>query len=772
MRSLWEKAEGIPLELRGAMASAFYGGRVEASLVGIACPMVLIDISGTYPWAFSAAGLTELYACDEIDFEEMSPLALMELLDTPGVDRERAVRLGQVFALAKPCGEVLPATVEWEPDRIGSTITSLDLCGLTLCYHGADLQAAFIEGGSVPEITRAWRLVCQGGDEQSRFLRLPTGRMVDLMREDLGDALTEERAVAKGDHSRPFLEGLVKLFGVSVTFGLLARADRRLKDSLVREIAYGPAGQAMVTETMRPEEPGPFSFVPGAAAVCATARLAVTSAKRAVEDLGGVVAHISVDALAIPASPTGGLWPCPGGALRLLDGREAIRLLSFEEIEGITEVQKRMLGVRWKAVAETVAEETMGVVAGVNKLILGRVNCHGGWEVVRSSDADMGGHLLDPTGKGEKTADDRWAWAAEIEGSVLEAAIECDPPRPLVPASLPTWAGRLSLRRYRAATWPQLVAVREAVGDPRVCPFTDYVVCETGGKGGGPIAIGRMENPEAWPGLDFRLDGERVALVSSSGHFLAGMRGARRQVVVRTVADHLERWLDERDPSMEGPRRGLRHPVPVRSHLGLFRVVGKAGETVFADEVDPDRDPVEPQLVYGTLGIEDLRRKAIVLGRREIGRRTGKPASRFQRFLQGSGTSDETLSLFAEAIEMEVPIHLCAAPGCGRPARHRSLTCSEACRKSRARLSGRVEGTGRECPPRQPGGPDVPPPPARRAASPTLIQAAVNVGRWLAQAVASGELTRWDAEAIVARDYGDEPLTAAALAAMREAETA
>jgi hypothetical protein len=148
-------------------------------------------------------------------------------------------------------------------------------------------------------------------------------------------------------------------------------------------------------------------------------RLAVANAKQAVEkDLGGSVAYMSTDSLAIPASPTGGLWPCQGGAFKLLDGREAIRLLSFGDVHALMCNQMSDLGVHWKIEAETLEKETMGLVVGMNKLILARPRAEGGWKVVRSTDADMGGHMLDPTGKGTKTKDGRWVWGAEIEEAV------------------------------------------------------------------------------------------------------------------------------------------------------------------------------------------------------------------------------------------------------------------------------------------------------------------------------------------------------------------
>jgi hypothetical protein len=385
------------------------------------------------------------------------------------------------------------------------------------------------------------------------------------------------------------------------------------------------------------------------------------------------------------------LWPCPGGAFKLLDGREAIRLLSFDDVHALMRNQMSDLGVHWKTEAETLEKETMGLVIGMNKLILARPTAEGGWKVVRSSDADMGGHMLDPTGKGTKTEDGRWVWGAEIEEAVFAANVDSDPLRSLVTGDLPAWAERLVVHRYRASKWDQLSSVRHAIGDPSVGPYAHYRVAETGGIGGGPVALGGGDDPLAWPEDDWCLDGEPVCLVSLDGSFLGGTRGAKKQVTVRTIADHVERWLNEFDPSMEGPIRGLRHPAPVQSHPSLVSVVGKAGETLFADKVDPEREPIAPQLVYGSPAVDELRYLASMLGRRELARRTGMPESRYRSFVEGSDTSDETLGLIANAMQLDSRSRRCSCPGCERVARPRSRTCSEACRKALERSDESAE---------------------------------------------------------------------------------
>jgi hypothetical protein len=59
----------------------------------------------------------------------------------------------------------------------------------------------------------------------------------------------------------------------------------------------------------------------------------LTLLERCVTDLGGTYAMEDTDSMAIVATKRGGLTPCAGGSLRMRDGREAIRALSWTEVD-------------------------------------------------------------------------------------------------------------------------------------------------------------------------------------------------------------------------------------------------------------------------------------------------------------------------------------------------------------------------------------------------------------------------------------------------------
>ncbi len=329
------------------------------------------------------------------------------------------------------------------------------------------------------------------------------------------------------------------------------------------------------------------------------------------------------------------------------------------------------------------------IVFAVNKVVFAERDADGTWRVVRSSDADLGGHLLDPTGTGELTADRRLRWAADLEARLFAAAVvtPVDQPIPL-PRDLPEWAYRLALREQRASTWPELRQVRRATGDPTVLPFARYVQIETGGRSGSPVALGHHTDPATWPSLDFRLRGEsvRIDVLGPDGMpcYAAGHKDATRHVLGRTVADHLAVWVTEQDVSTTGPRRGLRRPKQVRTDPSLVRYVGRS-----VDDLQPSL--TRPILEFtATDGWQDLRRRGLIVGAAEIARLGGPPERTTSDVLHSyAEPGPETMAKIADAVARAVPrvCPVCGEPFYGPP---NKTTCSPSCRQRRHRARRRA----------------------------------------------------------------------------------
>lgn len=93
------------------------------------------------------------------------------------------------------------------------------------------------------------------------------------------------------------------------------------------------------------EEPGPFCFPPIAAAVTSTQRFLTFLACRLVEDRGGHIVYIAIDALHPIATPDGRGVPCDGGPDEVVDPQTGElcpgnRALSFADVEQIRDVME------------------------------------------------------------------------------------------------------------------------------------------------------------------------------------------------------------------------------------------------------------------------------------------------------------------------------------------------------------------------------------------------------------------------------------------------
>ncbi len=679
---------GVSNADKGAAAGAFGGPRVEAALVGVGLPLALIDLNSAYAGSFSALRLTPYLVAGTIEFEDARD-EFLELLDAPDLvgrllDPATAARWGPTLVTIESSdGAQFPASVDWTPTRHGGTVAELFFpapMGLPVFWFHAALGRA--RGGRFT-VGQVRRPVAGPAVQGLKRYRLFDGITVDLRRQDLGLAWRR---------CRDRMGGPSKLGANVDAYGLGSRYDRKAFDRAIELAAIDIHGEAMSTKTKRPEYPAEYTSLLLSGAVSGFTQFAVGLTELLLGEIGGVFAHVSTDAGSVPCAPGGGWWPVPGGNARTPDGHPAVKLLTPDEINAVTSRLDALLGYdghpAWKEVVGSLTQPTTGVVFGVNKPVLARKDDHGRWRIVQSSDADMGGHLMDPTGEGALTSDGRCQWAADLELALFEAALATPVDRRIaVPERLPPFAGRLALRARQATTWDELRQLRSASGDPTVLPLARYVQVETGGRSGSPIALGHHRDPATWPLLDFRLAGASVCIdvLGSNGSpvYAAGDRTARRHVIGHRIRDHVMGWLREHDPSMTGPARGLRHPTPVHTDTALVRMVGRSVEDLEATTA--------PILEFKTTeGWRDLRRRALLVGAAEIAR-LGGPSERTTSDVLHSYAvpGPETMSKIADAVARAVPrtCPVCSEPFYGPP---NKTTCSPTCRQRRHRARRRA----------------------------------------------------------------------------------
>jgi hypothetical protein len=732
----------LPPEAVGASAASFHGGLPQALLVGLATEMALADLNWTYPTMFSLLGLTPHLGVDYFAAVPADVAEVEELFRTDGLrdrldDRAFYRSIGNLFVVVEPHGEAdLPCQREVDGGRYRFVVAPLDLSGGTVPLHACHLIGPRLAGEQT-KIVSAFRVEPIGIAPDLEPLRLPSGSTVDLTAGDYGQALIEERQRAEAT-TDPLLRdrrvALAKSLAVSGAWGVFARVDRQRpkpiesvrtrpdgKERRVRVyprtetvLAHGLSGEELSIETERPDVPGPFTLWHKAAAIPAACTAEIAIARHDIEAAyGGTVAAVATDSIAVPVSQDGGLVPCPGGSHRLPDGREAIRALTPDELKSVLGRRDDVLhpngGSAWKVECNSLDEPTVGFVAGVNKLLLGRHDEGGRFRLLRSSDTGSGDHYLDPTGTGARLDDGRTVWAAQLQEAFLadvhtrgnEALLQ-------VPADLPEWADQPALRPGRASTLEDLRRLQRQVCDQEVGSFARYVMAPTRGEHP-PVCLGTGRDPATWRSWSWMKDGKpcRIAVQDQAGDLVMS-EGSGPVFVVPTHRQAFRDWFSEHDETMGGPKRGLRHVLPVKSHPALIEVVGRSGE--LAGE-RPEDDPI--MFPAGTAR-QALIGKVSRLSAAAIGRRAGLSRFTARNVVNGASPSEPTLRRLSEAV-VDLELIRCAA---GTECRHAEDGLGAVLDRTRWRWCGRpckevARRRARGIPPRETNG-DRPKPPRRQ----------------------------------------------------------
>jgi hypothetical protein len=503
--------------------------------------------------------------------------------------------LGTVFCLVRLKGEHMAARVEVRKGEFVVHRGPLSFDGLWPC-HALDLCASWASCGLVPEVVSAFRFVFLGEQPDLRPLLLPTARQLDLCHKDAALGVLEERARVSDDTSLPERErqrvtGLLKLFANSLTFGLPARVDRH---DLAEQVAVHVAdfdGSWREVLTDRPEVQARWTFLPMAAAVEACSRFFSARLQSRVEALGGSWLCTAVDSVAVVAAREERKVDVAGGV---------VNALSFGQVRGLLAEDDAYLGSPpglplWKVEADGLDSPILGYCTGRNKFVLGR------WEgerfrVVRSCDTALGGHLADPSGRGDPLlADGHHLWPSELLGMEVEAGARFDGesgwPRP----RLPVWAARWAVRQLRVTSGAQLRRLRSIFPDAEVRPWDHYLRAESS-ELFDHRAIYSLEvdaSPAKWPSLAWRFADGRVV---PPGSFPA-----------MTIEVYLLKWRHSGLSALSQPvagqtwaiEPGLRTPLAVVSEPGLVELCGRDATFLDLLDADPDAEPGGEIALYG-----------------------------------------------------------------------------------------------------------------------------------------------------------------------------
>lgn len=341
----------VPNERIGQATTSYYGGRAECRIRLVPLPVRYVDFTSMYPTVFALQGLWSWVTAERLTSVDATEEAL-DLLAS--LTRERLhdssvwPALAGVFCRVRPGGDLLPVRARYgqlsgELPTGAAAAWTIGLNELQsdtdLWYTLADLLVARLLGQTVPTILEAFRIVPIGRLGSLEPVLLRGSIRVDPATDDLFRFATEERARVKADarlseSERRRLAQFLKTFANGGAYGIFAEF-RQLDPVPGGKVVSAYGLWPMEARVATPEEPGEFSFPPLAAAITGAARLLLALLQADVEARGGTYVACDTDSLAIVSSEPGGLITCPNGPDRLGDGTEAVRALSWAEVDEV-----------------------------------------------------------------------------------------------------------------------------------------------------------------------------------------------------------------------------------------------------------------------------------------------------------------------------------------------------------------------------------------------------------------------------------------------------
>jgi hypothetical protein len=341
---LHKKSAAIsPAEIGRAM-NAYYGGRAECRVRRVSVPVVTVDFRSMYPTVNCLMRLWSFIVAESVRFEDYTD-EFRALVANAALSDAFSPELWPKltgFVEIEPERDILPVRAQYSDTQEGWNIGVNYLTSrVPLTYAAPDVFASALLTGKTPRIRRAWRLIAEGTQTGLQPIVLGGTIPVDPRSGDFFRTLIEERVRIKDSseyppETRARVALLFKLIANSGGYGMFAELNREeLPVDEVADITVFGHGEPYEQTTDAPEEMGAFCFPPVAALISAAARLMLALLERCVTDRGGTYAFCDTDSMAIVATPKGGLIECEGGTADDTDRIEAIRALSWRDVEDL-----------------------------------------------------------------------------------------------------------------------------------------------------------------------------------------------------------------------------------------------------------------------------------------------------------------------------------------------------------------------------------------------------------------------------------------------------
>jgi hypothetical protein len=211
-----------------------------------------------------------------------------------------------------------------------------------LWFSLPDVVASVLLTGRVPDIVDAFRIKPKGISTNLKRTRLLGKIEINPIVKDFFRGVIEERKslpnrseLSKEEKDR--LDKALKVLANSASYGIYAEMNSQESDDKVRMTCHGIDEEPYECTVAHPDVPGAYCFPPLASLITGAARLMLALLEYSVTELGGTYAMEDTDSMAIVASKSGGIVPCPGGPFRTPDGQDAVKALSWNEVKDIVD---------------------------------------------------------------------------------------------------------------------------------------------------------------------------------------------------------------------------------------------------------------------------------------------------------------------------------------------------------------------------------------------------------------------------------------------------
>lgn len=327
-----------PEAIHGACMMAYYGGLPECRIRRTAVPVGYTDCTSMYATVNTLMGLWWMLTAERVHVVDATAEVrafLESVTETELFDPATWKRLPALVQVI-PDGDVLPVRApysgqDWQLGRNRLTSPEPLWCSLGEC-----IAAKVLGGGKVPKVLRAVRFIPEGQQDGLRPVKLRGSLSIDPRSGDFFRAVIEMRKSLPAElpaEERNRLDAFLKVLANATSYGIFV--EMRQTDEPADVQVWDGDAESFTCHVDRPETLGAYCFPPLAALITGAARLMLALLEHQVSTLGGSYAFGDTDSMAIVATPDGGLVPCEGGAERMADGRQAIRALSWAQVDGI-----------------------------------------------------------------------------------------------------------------------------------------------------------------------------------------------------------------------------------------------------------------------------------------------------------------------------------------------------------------------------------------------------------------------------------------------------